>query len=47
MKITIPKEALTQIMTEYNCSEDDAAKAYLDAHDKANEACRAFWGRAL
>ena len=38
MKIAIPKEAITQIMTDYNCSEEEAAKAYLDADDRAKEA---------
>jgi hypothetical protein len=42
MKIPIPKEALTQIMNDYNCSEEQAAKAYLDAQDKANETVKSF-----
>jgi endopeptidase Clp ATP-binding regulatory subunit ClpX len=42
MKVPIPKEAVTRIMTEYNCSEEQAAKAYLDAQDKANEAVKSF-----
>jgi ATP-dependent Clp protease ATP-binding subunit ClpX len=42
MKISIPKEALSQIMHEFNCSEDEAAKAYLDAQDSANEAFKSF-----
>jgi endopeptidase Clp ATP-binding regulatory subunit ClpX len=37
MKVPIPKEAVTQIMNDYNCSEEQAAKAYLDAQDRANE----------
>ena len=37
MKIPIPKEAVTQIMKDYNCSEEQAAKAFLDAQDRANE----------
>lgn len=36
MKISIPREAVTQIMADYNCSEEAAAKAYLDAQDQAN-----------
>jgi ATP-dependent Clp protease ATP-binding subunit ClpX len=42
MKAAIPKEALTQIMNEYDCSEEDAAKAYLDAQDRADEAFKSF-----
>ena len=34
MKVPIPKKAVTQIMNEYNCSEEQAAKAYHDAQDK-------------
>jgi len=37
MKVPIPKEAVAQIMNDYNCSEEQAAKAYLDARDRANE----------
>ena len=42
MKISIPKEAITQIMANYNCSEEEAAKAYLDAQDRAGEAFQSF-----
>ena len=42
MKISIPKEAITQIMADYNCSEEEAAKAYLDAQDRAGEAFQSF-----
>ncbi len=42
MKISIPREAVTQIMADYNCSEEEAAKAYLDATDRANEAFTSF-----
>jgi ATP-dependent protease Clp ATPase subunit len=38
MKISIPEEAVTQIMSDYNCSEEEAAKAFLDAQEEANEA---------
>jgi endopeptidase Clp ATP-binding regulatory subunit ClpX len=38
MKAAIPKEALAKIMNQYDCSEEDAAKAYLDAQDRASEA---------
>ena len=36
MKRSIPKESIKQIMPDYNCSEEEAIKAYLDAGDKAN-----------
>ena len=42
MKIPVPKEAVIQIMKDYNCPEEQAAKAYLDAQDKANETVKAF-----
>jgi hypothetical protein len=42
MKVPIPKDAVDQIMNDYNCSEEQAAKAYLDAQDKANETVKAF-----
>jgi len=42
MKVPIPKEAVTQIMNDYNCSEEQAAKAYLDAQDRANEGFKSF-----
>jgi hypothetical protein len=42
MKISIPKEAITQIMANYNCSEEEATKAYLDAQDSAGEAFQSF-----
>jgi ATP-dependent Clp protease ATP-binding subunit ClpX len=38
MKISIPKEAVTRIMSDYNCSEEEAAKTFLDAQEHANEA---------
>jgi len=47
MKVPIPKAAVTQIMNEYNCSEEQAAKAYLDAQDKANEAVKSFLAEQL
>ena len=37
MKIAIPKEAITQIMSDYDCSEEEAAKAYLNAEDRAKK----------
>ena len=30
MKVPIPRESVTQIMNDYDCSEEQAAKAYLD-----------------
>ena len=44
MKTTIPKEAIIQIMNEYNCSEEEATKGYLDAQDRANETFKSFLG---
>jgi len=31
LRISIPKEAINQIIANYNCSEEKAAKLYLDA----------------
>ena len=42
MKIPIPKEAVTRIMKDYSCSEEEAAKAFLDAQDRANEEFKRF-----
>jgi ATP-dependent protease Clp ATPase subunit len=42
MKISVPKEAITQIMADYNCTEEEAAKAYLDAQERAGEAFQSF-----
>jgi ATP-dependent Clp protease ATP-binding subunit ClpX len=42
MIISIPKEAVTQIMANYNCSEEEAAKAYLDGQERAGEAFQSF-----
>jgi endopeptidase Clp ATP-binding regulatory subunit ClpX len=42
MKISIPRDSVTQIMNDYSCSEEEATKAYLDAQDKAGEALKAF-----
>ncbi|MGV7223322.1 MAG: hypothetical protein ACQ9MH_17560 [Nitrospinales bacterium] len=42
MKISIPKEAVTQIMADYNCSEKEAARAYLDAQEQAGDAFKSF-----
>lgn len=38
MKISIPREDVRRIMEQYDCSEEEAAKAYLDAQDSANQA---------
>ena len=42
MKIPVPKEAVTKIMSDYNCSEEQAAKAFLDAQDRADEEFKSF-----
>ncbi|RMD60193.1 MAG: AAA family ATPase [Nitrospirae bacterium] len=38
MKISVSKDVIEKIMRQYNCTEEQAIKAYLDAQDKANEA---------
>lgn len=38
MKVSIPREALEEIMEEYGLNEKDATRAYLDASDRAQEA---------
>ncbi len=43
MKAAVPREAIEQIMKEYNCSEEEATKAYLDAQDRAGEASKALF----
>ncbi|MBU2511104.1 AAA family ATPase [bacterium] len=40
MKVSLPKEAVDKIAHEYGVTEEEAAKAFLDAQDKANEAFR-------
>ena len=40
MKISIPKEAITQIMANYNCSEEEAAKDAMSR--KVNDAFKKF-----
>jgi endopeptidase Clp ATP-binding regulatory subunit ClpX len=47
MKISIPKEAVEKIVHEYQCTKEEAIKAYLDAQDKANEAFNYELSRAL
>jgi ATP-dependent protease Clp ATPase subunit len=38
MKISIPRETVEQIAEQYRCTPEEAAKAYLDAQDSANDA---------
>jgi len=38
VKVSIPREALDQIMKEYGVDEEAASRAFLDAQDKAGEA---------
>ena len=47
MKIPIPKEAIGKIVTDYHCSEEEAAKAYLDGQDQANDAFKSFLDKRL
>ncbi|HLC16483.1 MAG TPA: AAA family ATPase [Thermodesulfovibrionia bacterium] len=47
MKISIPKEAVDKIVHEYQCTKEEAVKAYLDAQDKANEAFNYELSRAF
>ena len=47
MKISIPKEAIDKIVSEYNCTKEEAIKAYIDAQDKANEAFQSELSRSL
>jgi endopeptidase Clp ATP-binding regulatory subunit ClpX len=42
MKIPIPKEAIEKIGADYHCSQEEAAKAYLDGQDRANEAFKSY-----
>lgn len=42
MKISIPKEAVTKIMQDYDCTEEEATKAYLDAQDRAEDAFKSL-----
>lgn len=42
MKIPISKEAREKIGADYHCSEEEAAKAYLDGQDRANEAFKSY-----
>ena len=50
MKVTIPREALEQIMNEYHVDEAAASRAFLDGQDRAQEAYLRFlserFGRA-
>ena len=42
MKISVPREEIETIMHDYNCSEEEAAKAYLDAQERSNETFKSF-----
>lgn len=38
MQISVPRKDIEEISQRYNCSQEDAAKAYLTAQDRAKEA---------
>jgi endopeptidase Clp ATP-binding regulatory subunit ClpX len=42
MKIPIPKEVIEKIVADYDCSEEEAVKAYLDSQDQANNEFKSF-----
>ena len=42
MKISVPREEIETIMHDYSCSEEEAAKAYLDAQEQSNEAIKSY-----
>ena len=37
MRVTIPRKAVEDLMNRYQCSEEEASKAYLEAQDRAKE----------
>ena len=37
MKVSIPKADIDRIMADYNCTQEEATKAYLKAASAANE----------
>jgi hypothetical protein len=37
MKISIPRETVGKFMHDYNCSEEKAAKEYLDAQNRSHK----------
>ncbi|PID58782.1 hypothetical protein CSB45_01930 [candidate division KSB3 bacterium] len=37
MQVTVPRKAVEELMTKYQCSEDEASRAYLEAQDRAKE----------
>jgi ATP-dependent Clp protease ATP-binding subunit ClpX len=37
MQITIPRKDIDELVKDYNCSQEEAAKAYLTAQDRAKE----------
>ncbi|MBU2648272.1 AAA family ATPase [bacterium] len=46
MKVTLPKDIIEKIARDRNISEEEAAKVFLDAQDKANEVFNQELGRA-
>ncbi len=38
MQISIPRKDIGDLVQNYNCTQEDAAKAYLNAQDRAKEA---------
>ncbi len=38
MQVSIPKKELDKLIETYNCTQDEAARAYLSAQDNANDA---------
>ena len=38
MRVTVPRKTIEDLMQKYQCSEEEASKAYLEAQDKAKEA---------
>ena len=38
MQVSIPREKLNELVENYNCTQEEAAKAYLTAQDRAKEA---------
>lgn len=38
MQISVPRKDIEELIKKYNCSQDDATKAYLSAQDRAKEA---------
>ena len=38
MQVTIPRKEIDELVKNYNCTQEEAAKAYLTAQDRAKEA---------